>query len=404
MDKIRLCSLLLFVVLSMPAFADDISISNKTPGGPGYGGVGYSVQQTADGGYIIGGTKYSYEPEYLSQMVRLIKTDANGNKVWDRIFGGSHNDIGYSVQQTRNGGYILTGSTESFGAGGKDLWLIKTDANGNEIWNRTFGGARDDWGRSVQQTTDGGYIITGSMYSYNSAHLSQMVWLLKTDANGNQVWDKIFGGPRDDWGYSVQQTNDGGYIITGGTKSFGENGNSALWLIKTNAKGNEIWDRIFGGPGDNVGFSVQQTNDRGYIILGSKESYVPGINVIWLIKTDANGAKVWDKTFSGSVDNVGKSVQQTSDGGYIITGSKESSGGGSQDLWLIKTDGYGNEIWDKSFDGSGWNEGKSVQQTNDGGYIISGSAYSYSSGGKNSVVWLIKTDPNGVKVWDKTFS
>jgi hypothetical protein len=337
-------------------------------------------------------------------MVWLIKTDANGNKIWDRIFGGSHNDIGYSVQQTKDGGYILTGSTESFGAGSEDLWLIKTDANGNEIWNKTFGGPRDDWGRFVQQTADGGYIITGSMYSYNTAHLSQMVWLIKIDANGNEVWDRIFGGPRDDWGYSVQQTNDGGYIITGATKSFGENSNSALWLIRTDANGNEIWDRIFGGPGNNVGFSVQQINDGGFITLGSKESYVPGIEVIWLIKTDATGAKVWDKTFSGSVDDVGKSVQQTIDGGYISAGSKGSSSGGSQDLWLIKTEGYGNEIWDKSFDGSGWNEGKSVQQTNDRGYIISGSAYSYISGSKNSVVWLIKTDPNGNKIWDKTFS
>ena len=170
MDKIRLCFCSYLLYCAHDSFADETPISNKTSGGPGYGGVGYSVQQTVDGGYIIGGTKYSYEPEYLSQMVWLIKTDANGNKVWDRIFGGSHNDIGYSVQQTMDGGYVLTGSTESFGAGGKDLWLIKTDDNGNEIWNKTFGGPRNDWGRSVQQTSDGGYIITGSMYSYNATH------------------------------------------------------------------------------------------------------------------------------------------------------------------------------------------------------------------------------------------
>jgi len=399
-DKIRLCALLLFVVLSMPAFADDTSFSNKTSDGPSYG-VGYSVRQTADGGYIIGGTKYSNEPEYLSQMVWLIKTDANGNKVWDRIFGGPRKDIGYSVQQTSDGEYILTGSTESFGAGSQDLWLIRTDASGNEVWNKTFGGARGDWGYSVQQTSDGGYIITGSMYSYNTAHLSQMVWLVKIDANGNEVWDKIFGGQRDDWGNSVKQTRNGGYIITGATKSYGEDGNSALWLIKTDANGNEAWDKTFSGPGDTVGYSVQQTSDAGYIIAGSKVPYGTINGEIWLIKTDANGNEVWDRTIGGSGEDVGESVQQTGDGGYIVTGSKPSSSGGTQDLWLIKTDTDGNEVWDRTLDGSGWNEGKSVQQTSDGGYIITGSAAHYSA--RSSVVLLIKTDTNGNKVWAKTF-
>jgi hypothetical protein len=304
-DRISLCFILIFVALSVPAFADNDLMSNKTSSGPGYG-VGNSVQQTTDGGYIIVGTKYSYDPKLLSQMVWLIKTDANGKKVWDKIFGGSHNDIGYSVQQTTDGGYIVTGSTESFGAGSQDLWLIKTDANGNQIWNKTFGGPRSDWGRSVQQTTDGGYIIAGSMYSYNAAHLSQMVWLIKTDANGNQIWNKTFGGPRDDWGNCVQQTTDGGYIITGATESFGEDSNSAIWLIKTDDSGNEIWDRTFSGPGDAVGYSVQRTSDNGYIIGGSKVPYGKNTGELWLIKTDANGNQVWDKSLDGSAGDQGK--------------------------------------------------------------------------------------------------
>jgi hypothetical protein len=401
-DKICLCICLLFAALVLPTLAAGVTSLNETSGGTGYG-IGYSIKQTTDDGYVIAGSKYSFEPNYLSQMVWLIKTDADGNRVWDRIFGGPRNDIGYSVQQSVDGGYIIAGSTESFGSGGKDLWLIETDDKGKEIWNKTFGGSSDDWGHSVQQTNDGGYIIAGSMYSYNRAHLSQMVWLIKTDANGNEVWNKIFGGPRDDWGYSVQQTNDGGYIIVGATKSFGENDNSALWLIKTDPNGNEIWDRTFSGPADAVGYSVQQTNDGGYIIAGSRESVTNGIELLWLIKTDENGLKVWDKTFSGLEDDVGNSIQQTSDGEYIVTGSKETPGGGNQDLWLIKVDAGGNEIWDKSFDGSGWNEGKSVQQTKDGGYILAGSNYSYNQRDKNSVVWLIKTNSNGNGVWDKTF-
>lgn len=405
MDRVHLCFMLLFAISVLPAFADNTSMGNETSGGPGYG-IGYSVQQTVDGGYIIVGTNYSFQPKYLSQKVWLIKTDAEGNKVWDRIFGGSSNDVGYSVQQTMDGGYVLTGSTESFGAGGKDLWLIKTDYNGNEIWNKTFGGPRNDWGRSVQQTSDGGCIITGSMYSNNATYLSQMVWLIKTDTDGNEVWERIFGGPRDDWGYSVQQTSDGGYIIAGATESFGKNGISTLWLIKTDASGNEIWDRNFGGSSDTVGYSVQQTRDGGYIILGSKlpyggELYATG--EIWLIKTDANGSEVWDKTLGGSEDDAGRAVQQTGDGGYIITGSKPNPNGVNQDVWLIKTDANGNEIWDRSFGASGYNQGKSVQQTRDGGYIITGSTFSYGLVYKNSFVWLIKTDINGNKVWDRSF-
>lgn len=341
--------MLLIVIICVPTVADVTSALNKTSGEPGYG-AGYSVQQTSDGGYIITGTKYSDEPKLLSQMIWLIKTAPNGDQVWNRIFGGSHNDVGYSVQQTSDG-YIIAGSTESFGAGGLDLWLIKTDVSGNEVWNRTFGGLRGDWGRSIQQTNDGGYVVTGSTYSYDAAHQSQMVWLIKTDANGDKVWDRIFGGPSDDWGNCVQQTRDGGYIIT-----------------------------------------------------GSKVPVARITGEIWVIKTDANGTEVWDKSFGGSDDDVGKSVQQTSDGGYIITGSKTSPSGGSQSVWLIKIDPNGNEAWDRTFGESGWNEGKSVEQTSDDGYIITGSTYPYGVGGKNSAIWLIKTDRDGNKVWDKTIS
>jgi len=401
-NRICLCSVLLIVIICVPTVADVTSALNKTSGEPGYG-AGYSVQQTSDGGYIITGTKYSDEPKLLSQMIWLIKTAPNGDQVWNRIFGGSHNDVGYSVQQTSDG-YIIAGSTESFGAGGLDLWLIKTDVSGNEVWNRTFGGLRGDWGRSIQQTNDGGYVVTGSTYSYDTAHQSQMVWLIKTDANGDKVWDRIFGGPSDDWGNCVQQTRDGGYIIIGATKSYGARGNSALWLIKTDANGNEVWDRTFGGPGSTVGYSVQQTYDGGYIITGSKVPVAGITGEIWVIKTDANGTEVWDKSFGGSDDDVGKSVQQTRDGGYIITGSKTSPSGGSQSVWLIKIDPNGNEAWDRTFGESGWNEGKSVEQTSDDGYIITGSTYPYGVGGKNSAIWLIKTDRDGNKVWDKTIS
>jgi hypothetical protein len=272
--------------------------------------------------------------------------------------------------------------TESFGAGSEDVWLIKTDASGNKLWDKTFGGARWEVGNSVQQTTDGGYIITGHTISFGAG--SKDVWLIKTDASGNKLWDKTFGGTQDDWGSSVQQTTDGGYIITGVTESFGA-GRQDVWLIKTDASGNKLWDKTFGGAHSDAGDSVQQTTDGGYILKGTTtdvpRDYIADF-AVWLIKTDASGNKLWDKTVDTHYD-WGDPNRQTTDGGYLLV-----------DYRLVKYDASGNYLWDKTLGGKQYrDEGRSVQQTTDGGYIITGVTESFGAGSKD--VWLIKTDANG---------
>tara|TARA_Y100001970_G_C14127567_1_gene799836 strand:- start:122 stop:1402 length:1281 start_codon:yes stop_codon:yes gene_type:complete len=335
-----------------------------------FGGVdrdrGYCGQQTIDGGYIITGYKYIYGRGF---DVCLIKTDQDGNEEWVRTFGNEGYDVGRSVVQTTDGGFVITGEIQT--GTGQDVLLIKTDENGNELWNKTFFINYSDTPLSVKQTIDGGYILTGTTHVSDENHHD--ILLIKTDQDGNEEWVKTFGHQGHDGGNSVIQTNDGNYIITG--IYYSENS-----LIKIDNNGNELWFQTYDG---GSGQSVQQTTDGGFIITGSSHD-----SDVYLIKTDSDGNEQWDQTFGESEEETGYSVQQTTDGGYIITGYTKSYGNGDQDVWLIKTDENGNEEWDETYGGSGLDQGKSVQQTTDGGFIITGLTSSFGNGDWD--IWLLK--------------
>ncbi len=252
---------------------------------------------------------------------------------WEQTYGGSGSDEGYSVQQTTDGGYIICGYTTSFGNGGTDVYVIKTDFQGNTLWTQTYGGTGNDRGKSIQQTTDGGYIICGETKSFGNGLYD--FYLIKTDGSGNQLWSQTWGDTLEDNGYSVEQTTDGGYILCGRTRSV-INGMTNVYIIKTDSQGNTLWTQTYGGTtGGETGKSVKQTSDGGYIICGWKDMN------LYLIKTDNVGDSLWTKTYVGNGDG-GNSVQQTTDGGYIICGYTDSFGNGSEDIYLIKTDSQGN--------------------------------------------------------------
>jgi len=356
------------------------SLWSRTFGGSN-GEACQSVQQTSDGGYIMAGLTYSFGAG--NSDFWLVKTNADGQGLWSRTFGGASFDYCFSVQQTSDGGYILVGYTESFGAGSKDFWLVKTDAGGDSLWSRTFGGLSSDECHSVQQTSEGGYILAGYSYSFG-AGLTDF-YLLKTDANGNQLWSRTFGGSGYEECAAVQQTSDGGYILGGlaGVSSWD------FWLVKTDANGDSVWSRTFGGPNSDQCYCIQQTSDGGYILGGYTLSFGAGCSDVYLVRIDANGNQLWSRTFGGIYWDGCESILEAPDGGYIVGGWTESFGSGSRDAWLIRTDANGDSLWSRTFGGYNVDACRSLRQTSDGGYILGGGTSSFGSGGDD--FWLVKT-------------
>jgi hypothetical protein len=343
---------------------------------------GHSAQQTTDGGYIVTGFTTSYGGS--DSDLWLIKTDSLGDTLWTRTYGGSSCDEGFSVQQTADGGYIVTGFTTSYGGSDSDLWLIKTDSLGDTLWTMVYNsGGSYEKGKCVRQTADGGYVITGA---FGAGAGCTDVWLVKTDSSGNVLWTNNWGTIYYESGSSVEQTADGGYIITG-TKGITA-GQNDVWLIKTDSLGNTLWTQTYGGSGNDSGNSVQQTPDGGYIING----IFSGCDV-YLIRTDASGDTLWTRTYGGTDTDYGWSVDQTADNGYVMAGYTWSFAGYPQ-IYVIRTDSSGDTLWTMVHDDVG-SYGWFIEQTADSGYIVAG-----YTGGYQTDVLLMKLTDDGVGIQD----
>lgn len=311
--------------------------------------------------------------------------------VFVKTFGGDRADVGNWVEQSDDGGYIIVGQTLSFGAWESDIWLIKTDASGDSIWSKMFGSNEWDNAYCVQQTFDGGYIIAGG----TSASGNGDIWLIRTDAAGDTLWTKTFGGDNSEVALYVQQTDDMGYIIAGNTKSYGSGGDD-FYIVKTDVAGDTLWTRTYGGGSLDRVQCVQQTTDGGYIILGNTLSFGSGSDDAWLIKTDAFGNIIWSRTYGGSSSDGGYSIEQIQEGGFIIAGGTLSFGAGYEDVWLIRTNSIGDTLWTKTLGGANIDGAHSIQRTADMGYIICGMTCSFGDG-----IWLIKTDASGDTLWTR---
>ncbi len=334
----------------------------------------------------------------VSIFIPVQFTKAQPDTLWTRKYGGYDYDLGYSVIQTTEGGFAVAGYTASYGAGLFNLWLIKTNSLGDTIWTRTVGGNMGDGGRSIVELPDEGYLIAGTTASSGAG--SSDFWLVKMDVNGDTVWTKTYGGNTVDGSLSLLPvSNDTGYVIVGYTKSFGMGGYD-LWLIRTDVNGDTLWTRTYGGSSDDKGRGVLATNDGGYLIIGTTESFGAGGVDIWIVRTDTNGDTLWTQTYGGMEDESGDAVQLCADGGFILAGSTESFGSGLSDFWLVRTDVNGDTLWTRTYGGSNDDVCRSAQSTVDGGYILAGSTQSFGAGGFD--LWLVKTDDNGDTLWTRT--
>ncbi len=351
--------------------------------------LGRDVVEAGAGNYVILGRTNTSPDGWLAEV------DGDGNELWERTFGGADVEIVNSLYKTDDGGYIFTGITYSYSkyAGFGDLWIVKVDKDGNQMWQTNIGNPASDEGEDVIQATDGNYVLTGWTDYLGEAGGGVYLWLMKVDRDGNKLWERTFGGGSGEAGYSLIESVDGGYVICGVTSSYGAGGRD-VWLIKVDRDGNKLWDRTFGGEGDDIGYSLIESGDGGYVICGVTSSYGAGGKDVWLIKVDRDGNKLWERTFGGGSDDVGRSLIESGDGGYIICGVTSSYGAGGRDVWLIKVDRDGNKLWDRTFGNSNTEEeGYSVIEPAEGGYIVAGYGQKYPSG--SPYVLLIRTDFDG---------
>ena len=363
-----------------------VNNGQKTFGGNSYD-YAYSIQQATDSGYIVAGYSTSFD---WPDNVYILKLDSNGNLAWQRTYGGSGYDFGFSVDQTTDGGYIVVGGTSSFKVNNLDVYLLKLNSDGSLAWQNTFGGNIDDYALSVQQTTDGGYIVAGATTSFGAGDCD--VYVLKINPDGSLAWEKTFGGNGEDQAASIQQTTDGGYIVAGVTTSFGA-GDCDVYVLKINPDGSLAWEKTFGGNGEDQAASIQQTTDGGYIVAGVTTSFGAGSCDVYVLKLNSDGSLAWQKTYGGDAADYASSIQQTTDGGYIVAGVTGLFESGSSDAYILKLNSDGSLAWQKTYGGNGYDAASSIQQTTDGGYIVAGVTKSFGAGYED--VYILKLDSNG---------
>jgi prepilin-type N-terminal cleavage/methylation domain-containing protein len=369
---------------SAPVVVTNITFASAWGGaGSEYGSY---IVQTSDGGYAItGGTNDGAGDMFIA------KYDSDGVQTWNKTWGGAGDDGGSGIIQTGDGGYVVSGYTKSFGAGQNDAFIAKFDSNGNLTWNKTWGGAGVDNGYSVIQSNDGGYILSGITFTYGSGNAD--IFFARYDTSGNLTWNKTWGGTSGELGGSIIPTSDGGYAITGQTMSFGAGGFD-MFIAKFDSSGNLSWNKTWGGTIEEDGNSIVQTGDGGYLVAGRSSSFGGGYNA-YVVKFDTSGSLLWNKTWGGANTDGAYSVANTNDDGFVIFGTTRTYGAGDYDAFVAKYDSSGTLSWSRTFGGTEFDSVISGLQTTDDGYVAVGKASSYVAAESYNDLLVIKFDVDG---------
>ncbi|MGB3477792.1 MAG: T9SS type A sorting domain-containing protein [bacterium] len=356
--------------------------------GDAYRDQAFEVQQTSDGGYIMCG--FLSSTQTWSYNVYLIKTDSLGNKIWAVDYGGADDDIGYSVCETSDGGYIASGSTMSFGVGWREAFLLRLNANGDTLWTKSYGWTNaQNTAYTVRETPDSCFLLVGSTIA--------KTLLIKTDTNGDTLWLRELGMTHRTHGYSADLTSDGGCLIGG---VIYRDGHYDFHLMKVNSFGDSLWALSYGGGAtDEHCYCIRETSDGGCIAVGGWNMFDDRrASSAYAVKTDSNGIYLWERTYGGGLNAIAHAVEQTEDGGFIITGY--TSGIDYYDVYLIRTDPNGDTLWTTTIGGQGTDWGHSVSITPDHCYVIAGWTTAFGAGNRDA--WLIKTEPDLYGIEEKT--
>lgn len=359
----------------------------------------YSVSLTNDGGYILAG---SYDVSgLLSAEYYVVKLDATGDTMWAYTYGptvdttissnrdGAGNEA-YNIIQTFDLGYLIVGEAHAFGSGSSDIFVLKLTPLGDTVWTKTYGGINSDYSYKVIQLVDSGYILSGFTESYGLG--VRDVYVLRLDKKGDTLWSKSYGGNGIDGSNDMIQTYDGGFVIVGNTFSFGE-GVSDVYVIKISENGTLKWATAYGGTLNDFGNAISETSDSGFVISGSTESFGSGQRDVYVIKIDSIGNLIWSKAIGGIENESGKSIQVLPNNEIVVLGNTRSFGQGFEDYYLIKLNSLGDTIMTKTYGGSSTEFGESIQQTSDKGFIMAGFTNSFNTW--NYDIYLVKTDSLG---------
>jgi uncharacterized delta-60 repeat protein len=350
-----------------------------------------SIIQSSDGGYVVAGYTKSFGAG--GEDIYVVKLDSTGNVQWAKTIGGSGNDFARSIIQSSDGGYVVAGWTYSFGAGRSDFYVVKLDSSGNVQWTKTIGGSSYDVANSIIQSSDGGYVVAGWTESFGA--VGRDMYVVKLDSSGNVLWTKTIGVSYHDEANSIIQSSDGGYVVAGKTGSFGSFGAGGydMYVVKLDSGGNVIWTKTIGGSYHDEANSIIQSSDGGYVVAGWTESFGAVGRDMYVVKLDSSGNVLWTKTIGGSYHDEANSIIQSSDGGYVVAGWTSSFGAGFRDFYVVKLDSGGNVIWTKTIGGSSSDGAHSIIQSSDGGYVVAGWTLNFGAGGAD--FYVVKMDANG---------